>query len=30
MVLAANATGKSAFDFSAVAQLMEELSGGRA
>ena len=30
MVLAANATGKSAFDFSAVALLMEELSGTRA
>ena len=29
MVLAANATGKSAFDFSAVAQLMEELAGAR-
>jgi len=29
MVLAASATGKSAFDFSAVAQLMQELSGGR-
>jgi 3-hydroxyisobutyrate dehydrogenase-like beta-hydroxyacid dehydrogenase len=29
MVLAANATGKSAFDFSAVAQLMAELSGAR-
>jgi 3-hydroxyisobutyrate dehydrogenase-like beta-hydroxyacid dehydrogenase len=29
MVLAANATGKSAFDFSAVAQLMAELAGAR-
>lgn len=29
MVLAANATGKSALDFSAVALLMEELAGGR-
>jgi 3-hydroxyisobutyrate dehydrogenase-like beta-hydroxyacid dehydrogenase len=29
MVLAANATGKSAFDFSAVALLMEELAGAR-
>ena len=29
MVLAANATGKSALDFSAVALLMEELSGTR-
>jgi len=29
MVLAANATGKSGFDFSAVALLMEELAGGR-
>ena len=27
MVLAANATGKSVFDFSAVALLMEELAG---
>ena len=30
MVLAANATGKSAYDFSAVALLMEELAGERA
>ncbi|MCD6058886.1 MAG: hypothetical protein K0Q89_2416 [Thermomicrobiales bacterium] len=29
MVLAANATGKSGFDFSAVALLMEELAGAR-
>jgi 3-hydroxyisobutyrate dehydrogenase-like beta-hydroxyacid dehydrogenase len=29
MVLAANATGKSAMDFSAVALLMEELAGSR-
>lgn len=29
MVLAANATGKSGLDFSAVALLMEELAGGR-
>jgi hypothetical protein len=29
MVLAANATGKSAMDFSAVALLMEELAGAR-
>ena len=29
MVLAANATGKSGMDFSAVALLMEELAGAR-